>query len=221
MWFNSHGNLPHPGPIPACSDIEVIALTLFQSLLSIESECRFFSLLRFMLPELAVRLSSRRNYNSRRRRLTQFIEFIRKRLSQFLCANTGDGVLIIDSMPIETCRYSRSANSRILRVLLPRMAIALPNNNCTGDTSSIAFVLLPGLLFVMIWVPLTTTISSIWRTFRMKCLIAFLWVIRDIAATLWDLSFLNMPALNLPRRTEKMNCYNTPCRMITKESERE
>ena len=28
--FNSLGNLPHPGPIPTCSDIEIIALSLFQ-----------------------------------------------------------------------------------------------------------------------------------------------------------------------------------------------
>lgn len=78
--FNSLGNLPHPGPIPTCSDIEIIALSLFQNLLSIESACRFFSMLRFLLPGFSVRLS-RRNFNSRRRRLTQFIEIIRKRLS--------------------------------------------------------------------------------------------------------------------------------------------
>lgn len=35
--FNSQGNLPHSGPIPTCSDIEIIALSIFQSLLSIES----------------------------------------------------------------------------------------------------------------------------------------------------------------------------------------
>ena len=75
LAFNSQGNLPHPGPIPACSDIEIIALSLFQSLLSIESECRFFSTLRFLLPGFSVKLS-RRNFNSRRRRLTQFIEII-------------------------------------------------------------------------------------------------------------------------------------------------
>ena len=114
LAFNSQGNLPHPGPIPACSDIEIIALSLFQSLLSIESECRFFSTLRFLLPGFSVKLS-RRNFNSRRRRLTQFIEIIRKRLSQFLCANTGDSLLIIDSMPIETCRYSRASSSRIFK----------------------------------------------------------------------------------------------------------
>lgn len=29
--FNSLGNLPHPGPIPTCSDIEIIALSLFNA----------------------------------------------------------------------------------------------------------------------------------------------------------------------------------------------
>lgn len=149
LAFNSQGNLPHPGPIPACSDIEIIALSLFQSLLSIESECRFFSTLRFLLPGFSVKLS-RRNFNSRRRRLTQFIEIIRKRLSQFLCANTGDSLLIIDSMPIETCRYSRAASSRIFRTLPPHMVIVRLNSNCIGDTSSIVFVLLPELLCVTI-----------------------------------------------------------------------
>ena len=52
--FNSQGNLPHSGPIPICSDIEIIAFSLFQSLLSIESECRFFSMLHFLLPGFSV-----------------------------------------------------------------------------------------------------------------------------------------------------------------------
>ena len=112
LVFKSQGNLLHRGPIPICLDIEIIALSLFQSLLSIESECRFFSMLRFLLTGFSVRLSQR-NFNSRLLRLTQFIEIIRKRLSQFLCDNTGDSLLIIDSMPIETCRYSRAASSRI------------------------------------------------------------------------------------------------------------
>ena len=130
LAFNSQGSLPHPGPIPACSDIVIIALSLFQSLLSIESECRFFSTLRFLLPGFSVKLS-RRNFNSRCRRLTQFIEIIWKRLSLFLCANTGDSLLIIDSMPIETCRYFRASSSRIFRTVPPHML----NSNCIWDTS--------------------------------------------------------------------------------------
>ncbi len=150
LAFNSQGNLPHPEPIPACSDIEIIALSLFQSLLSIESECRFFfSTLRFLLPGFSVKFS-RRNFNSRRRRLTQFIEIIRNRLSQFLCANTVDSLLIIDSMPIETCRYFRASGSRIFRTVPPHMVIVRLNSNCIGDTSSIVFVLLPELLCVII-----------------------------------------------------------------------
>ena len=35
------------------------------------------------------------------------------------------------------------------------------------------------------------------------------------------LILLNMQALNLPRSAAKMSSYNTPCRMITKESESE
>ena len=43
--FNSGGNLPHCGRSPRCSDVEIIALSLFQEFCSIDSERRFFNAL--------------------------------------------------------------------------------------------------------------------------------------------------------------------------------
>lgn len=38
--FNSRGNLPHSGRAPLCSDVELIAISLFQEHCSIDSERR-------------------------------------------------------------------------------------------------------------------------------------------------------------------------------------
>ena len=75
--FNSSGNLPHCGRSPRCSDVEIIALSLFQEVCSIDSERRFFNALQSMLPDLYFRVGSRRNYNARKRRLACYIEQLR------------------------------------------------------------------------------------------------------------------------------------------------
>ena len=65
-FLNSCGNLQHCGRKPRCSDVEIIALSLFQEFLSIDSECLFFDTMQSLLPDLALRMGSRRNYNARR-----------------------------------------------------------------------------------------------------------------------------------------------------------
>ena len=63
-FLNSYGNLQHCGRKPRCADVEIIALSLFQEFLSIDSECLFFDTLQSILPDLAIRVGSRRNYNA-------------------------------------------------------------------------------------------------------------------------------------------------------------
>ena len=105
--FDEFGNLPHCGRKPKCSDLEIIALSLFQEFLSIGSECRFFESLRSLMPCLISKIGTRRNYNARKHHLACCIELIRNNLSDFLSASNYENVLLIDSMPIEVCRYSR------------------------------------------------------------------------------------------------------------------
>ena len=79
-FLNSYGNLQHCGRKPRCADVEIIALSLFQEFLSIDSECLFFDTLQSILPDLAIRVGSRRNYNARRHHLVYLIEKIRARI---------------------------------------------------------------------------------------------------------------------------------------------
>ncbi len=66
-WF---GNLPHCGRKTKCSDLEIIALSLFQEFLSICSEYRFFESLRSLMPCLISKIGTRRNYNARKHHLS-------------------------------------------------------------------------------------------------------------------------------------------------------
>ena len=76
--FNSSGNLHHCGRAPLCSDVEFIAISLFQEHCSIDSERRFFTELKTMLPEQSLKIGSRRNYNARKHRLAHYIEQLRR-----------------------------------------------------------------------------------------------------------------------------------------------
>ena len=112
--FNSGGNLPHCRRAPRCSDEEIIALSLFQEVRSIDSERRFFNALQSMLPDLYFRVGSRRNYNARKRRLACYIEQLRRPIAESLEAAESGNIKLIDSMPIKACRYSRAKNCKIL-----------------------------------------------------------------------------------------------------------
>ncbi len=56
-FLNAHGNLQHCGRKPLCADVEIIALSLFQEFLSIDSECLFFDTLQSILPDFSIRKS--------------------------------------------------------------------------------------------------------------------------------------------------------------------
>ena len=94
--------------------MEIIALSLFQEVRSIDSERRFFNALQSMLPYLYFRVGSRRNYNERKRRLAYYIEQLRRPIAESLEAAESDNIKLIDSMPIEACRYLRAKNCKIL-----------------------------------------------------------------------------------------------------------
>ena len=112
--FNSSGNLHHCGRAPLCSDVEFIAISLFQEHCSIDSERRFFTELKTMLPEQSLKIGSRRNYNARKHRFAHYIEQLRRAILPQLRATEHDNITLIDSMPIEACRYSRAKSCKIL-----------------------------------------------------------------------------------------------------------
>jgi len=94
---------------PKLTDIELIAMNLTAEYLSIDSECQLFRI----LPNCLKTKIDRSVYNRRRRKLFSSIEFIRNELS--FKFNEFESYFIVDSMPLEVTKLSRSLRSNICR----------------------------------------------------------------------------------------------------------
>lgn len=101
--------LPHQRRQPKLSDLELIALCLTAEYLGIDSENDLFR----KLPTLIASMIERSVYNRRRRKLAPYLEDIRLKLSS--CFNEFEDCFIVDSMPLEVCKLSRSKRSRICK----------------------------------------------------------------------------------------------------------
>lgn len=101
--------LPYQRREPKLSDLEVIALSLTSEYMGIDSENHLFRI----LPTRLNQKIERSVYNRRRRRLFPFLEEIRKRLVNRF--NEFEDAFIVDSMPLEVCKLSRSGRSKICR----------------------------------------------------------------------------------------------------------
>ena len=95
---------------PKLTDIELIAIDLTAQYMSIDSECQIFRTLKGL--ELADKIE-RSVYNRRKRNLAPFIEKIRIKLAAKF--NNLEDVFIVDSMPLEICKLSRSKRSKICK----------------------------------------------------------------------------------------------------------
>lgn len=94
---------------PKLSDKELIAINLTAEYMSIDSECQLFR----VLPKTLKSRIERSVYNRRKRKLFTHQEEIRKQLvSKF---NEFEDYFIVDSMPLEVCRLSRSGRSNICK----------------------------------------------------------------------------------------------------------
>ena len=100
---------PYQRRRPKMSDLELVALSLSGEYLGVDSEHDLFR----KLPAGYVKKIERSVFNRRRRRLFVHIESIRRHLSDIL--NRSERVFIVDSMPLEVCRLSRSDRSTICR----------------------------------------------------------------------------------------------------------
>jgi hypothetical protein len=94
---------------PKLKDIELIAMNLTAEYLSIDSECQLF---RVIPDDLKIKIE-RSVYNRRKRKLFASIEFIRNELS--LKFNEYENYFIVDSMPLDVTKLSRSSRSRICK----------------------------------------------------------------------------------------------------------
>jgi hypothetical protein len=94
---------------PKLKDIELIAMNLTAEYMSIDSECQLFR-------EISIDFKNkieRSVYNRRKRKLFFAMEFIRNELSNKF--NEFENYFVVDSMPLEVVKLSRSNSSKICK----------------------------------------------------------------------------------------------------------
>ena len=95
---------------PKLSDIELISLMILAEFKSIDSEHQLFREIKGF--EIGPNIE-RSVYNRRKRKLFPFIEEIRMKMVDKL--NESENYFIVDSMPLEVCKISRSFRSKICK----------------------------------------------------------------------------------------------------------
>jgi hypothetical protein len=103
---------------PMLSDIELISLVILAEFKSIDSEYQLFRDIKGFDIESKIERSV---YNRRKRKLFPFIEEIRMKMVEKL--NDFENYFVVDSMPLEVCKISRSSRSKICK----EVDYAIPN----------------------------------------------------------------------------------------------
>jgi hypothetical protein len=95
--------------IPKLNDLELVSLSLTAEFMGIDSENDLFR----KLPKTISSKIERSVYNRRRRRLVNHIDSIRLKLATSF--NEFENYYVVDSMPLEVCKLSRSSRSKICK----------------------------------------------------------------------------------------------------------
>ncbi len=95
--------------VPKMKDLELISLALTAEYMGIDSENHLFR----QLPKAIKRKIERSVYNRRKRRLSNKINDLRMKIAESF--NEFEKFFIIDSMPVEVCKLSRSGTSKICK----------------------------------------------------------------------------------------------------------
>jgi hypothetical protein len=112
---------------PKLSDLELISLSLTAEFMSIDSEMDLFR----QLPKSILSKIERSVYNKRRRNLVNHINEIRLQLASKF--NEFEEYFIVDSMPLEVCKLSRSTRSKICK----EVSYCYPDRGyCASQSSS-------------------------------------------------------------------------------------
>jgi hypothetical protein len=111
--LNKDGNLQFYPRKPKLSDSSIIALSICQECLSIDSENWFLAKLKSDYRDDFTGLVHITNYNKRRKRLAPWIEQVNQRLAARL--NEGEDVYIVDSIPVPVCKLAREKQLRVCR----------------------------------------------------------------------------------------------------------
>jgi hypothetical protein len=95
---------------PKLSDIELISLVILAEFKSIDSEHQLFRELKDTALENKIERSV---YNRRKRKLFPYLEEIRFKMTEKF--NEFENYFVVDSMPLEVCKLSRSSRSKICK----------------------------------------------------------------------------------------------------------
>lgn len=93
---------------PKLNNLQLVSLNLTAEYMSINTELQLFRCLKSTYLDLMIERSV---YNKRRKKLLNYTEAIRKRISQMFVEFTD--VFVIDSMPAPICKYARGGRSKI------------------------------------------------------------------------------------------------------------
>jgi hypothetical protein len=107
--FESKVNFKNQIRQPKMSDLELIAVDLTAEYMSIDSERQLF---RILPKEITIRIE-RSVYNKRRRALFYEKHRLQQLMAEFITDSNSD--YIVDSMPLEICKLSRSKRSKICK----------------------------------------------------------------------------------------------------------
>jgi len=110
---DNKGNIPKTGRKPKFSDVNLITLCLSAEFLSIDSENRLFDLISNSHFFKARSLIERTSFSRRRRKLYPFMNIVLEFLSKELAPD--EDTLIVDSMPVEVCRFARARRAKICK----------------------------------------------------------------------------------------------------------
>lgn len=94
---------------PKLSDKELISINLTAEYMGVDSESQLFRI----SPKFLFSKIERSVYNRRKQKLFPFQEHIRQKLA--LRFNAFEDVFIVDSMPLEVCKLSRSMRSTVCK----------------------------------------------------------------------------------------------------------
>ena len=95
--------------VPKLKDLELISLALTAEFMGIDSENHLFR----QIPKTIKCKIERSVYNRRKRRLANSINDLRMKIAKSF--NEFEKFFIIDSMPVEVCKLSRSSTSKICK----------------------------------------------------------------------------------------------------------
>jgi len=114
--LNDEGNTQNYRHRPKMADSDIIALSLCQEALGIDSENNFHGKLKSDYSEQFPDLLHLTRYNGRRKRLAPYIQHLNRRMAEQM--SEGENFFLVDSMPVPICKNSRENRLKVCREAL-------------------------------------------------------------------------------------------------------